>query len=315
MAQRNLRAMADTAARKYGVPPSLFRRLIQQESGWNPDARNPSGATGLVQIHLPSHPDISEEQARDPAFALGWGARYLASQKRRFGRWDLALAAYNAGPGNVETGRWKSFPETTNYVKKIMGGRGSASRGPVSALPVPAGRPKAAPARTAAPDTLLANVFQSNNDLIGVDTPSFMQDLLSTLAAPSAAPAPSSPAGAPVPQDPLPRHTPSVTGFVPAFQTAINRLLKDNPGLSVTSGFRSPERQAELFSAAVKKYGSEQAARKWVAPPGRSKHNHGVAADLGGNLALLNDQFLRKYGLYRPMSYEPWHVELLGSRG
>jgi soluble lytic murein transglycosylase-like protein len=114
MAARNLKAMADAAARRYGVPPGLFRRLIQQESGWNPNAYNPSGATGLVQIHLPSHPDISAEQARDPAFALAWGARYLATQKQRFKRWDLALAAYNAGPGNVESGKWRSFPETAN---------------------------------------------------------------------------------------------------------------------------------------------------------------------------------------------------------
>lgn len=305
MAERNLLKMADAAARKYGVPPGLFRRLIQQESGWNPDAHNPLGATGLVQIHLPSHPDISEEQARNPAFALGWGARYLATQKQRFGRWDLALAAYNAGPGNVDNGRWKSFPETTNYVKKIMAGGGSPS------LPAPA-KPTAPTPTPSSPDNLLGSLFQSNNDIVGVETPSFLNDLLSKLAAPSAAP-PSPPVvGAPGPQDPLPQG--NVTGFTPAFQRSLDRLLKDT-GLTVNSGYRSPERQAVLFAAAVKKYGSEAAARKWVAPPGKSKHNHGVAADLGGDLSVLNDEFLRKYGLWRPMDYEPWHLEPLGSRG
>ena len=52
------------------------------------------------------------------------------------------------------------------------------------------------------------------------------------------------------------------------------------PEFGIQSGYRSPERQATLFDQAVKKYGSEQAARKWVAPPGRSRHNGGVAVDL-----------------------------------
>jgi hypothetical protein len=170
----NLRKIADAAAKRYGVPPGLFRRLIQQESGWNPDARNPSGATGLVQIHLPSHPDISEEQARDPAFALGWGARYLATQKARFGRWDLALAAYNAGPGNVENGKWQSFPETRNYVKNILGGKTAVNA--VGAAPPPLGA--AAPALSALPQAtqsrnanLLSSIFDSNNQILGLNAP------------------------------------------------------------------------------------------------------------------------------------------------
>lgn len=299
----DLKRMADAAATRHGVPRHLFRRLIQQESGWNPDAHNPSGATGLVQIHLPSHPDITEAQARDPAFALGWGARYLAAQYRRFKKWDLALAAYNAGPGNVESGAWRSFPETTGYVKSILGRRPAPQQAsaPAPTAPRP---PKAVPFVP----SLLADVFRSNNDLIGVDTPDLLTSLLSIpkLAAPQAAPAPP-PVGAPVPQE-----TPA-TGLTPAFQTALNKLLADT-GLTVSSGFRSNERQAQLYAAAVRKYGSDAAARKWVAPPGRSKHNEGVAADLSGNLSLLSDDLLQKYGLWRPMKWEPWHVEPIGSR-
>lgn len=305
---RNLKAIADAAARRYGVPPSLFRRLIQQESGWNPDARNPSGATGLVQIHLPSHPDISEEQARDPAFALGWGARYLAAQKKRFGRWDLALAAYNAGPGNVEKhGGVPPFTETQNYVRNIMGRGISAS--PAVRHPRPPGKPTAAtpPAR---PD-LIASILRSNNDLIGVTTPDFISELLAApraprLAAPSAALAPS--AGAPVPQE-----QPS-GGFNPQFKSALDRLLEAAQGrLSVTSGYRSPEHQARLYQAALRKYGSEQEARRWVAPPGKSKHGEGVAADLAGDLAWAKANAAR-FGLHFPLSNENWHVEPIGSR-
>lgn len=81
--------------------------------------------------------------------------------------------------------------------------------------------------------------------------------------------------------------------------------------ITFVSGYRSTERQAQLYRAAVAKYGSEKAARKWVAPPGKSNHNHGNAVDLGGDLKLLA-RLAPQFGLHLPMSWEPWHVELLG---
>jgi hypothetical protein len=96
--------------------------------------------------------------------------------------------------------------------------------------------------------------------------------------------------------------------------------------LTITSAYRSNELQDQLFRAAVKKYGSEAAARKWVAPAGRSKHNFGLAVDFGDkNGRLLRDPNSReakwikanaaRFGLNVPMSWEPWQVELAGSRG
>lgn len=94
----------------------------------------------------------------------------------------------------------------------------------------------------------------------------------------------------------------------------IQQLVRESGGrVTIVSGKRSPERQAQLFAAAVKKYGSVAAARKWVAPPGRSKHQTGAAYDLGGDLNLAA-QLASKYGLYRPMAHEPWHFEKIGSR-
>lgn len=108
------------------------------------------------------------------------------------------------------------------------------------------------------------------------------------------------------------------TGMDPDFQSRLQALIAEvnarGGSLSVGSGYRSPERQAELFAAAVKKYGSERAARKWVAPPGRSNHNRGIAADLRGDLNLAH-KLAPKFGLYFPMSHEPWHIEPRGSRG
>ncbi|WP_442577589.1 tape measure protein [Mesorhizobium sp. ASY16-5R] len=83
-------------------------------------------------------------------------------------------------------------------------------------------------------------------------------------------------------------------------------------GITINSGFRTFERQAELWQAALKKYGSPAAARKWVAPPGLSQHNKGGAADLG----FANDAARQwahdnaaAYGLNFRLDNEDWHIE------
>lgn len=103
-----------------------------------------------------------------------------------------------------------------------------------------------------------------------------------------------------------------------AFMQAADRELGE--GLKVYSGFRSNELQGQLFRNAVKKYGSESAARKWVAPPGNSKHNTGEAADLKFNGVRIDKadpkigKWIRdnapKHGLNVRMAWEPWQVEL-----
>lgn len=95
--------------------------------------------------------------------------------------------------------------------------------------------------------------------------------------------------------------------------------------LRITSAYRSPELQAQLYQNALKKYGSPEVARKWVAPAGRSQHNFGTAVDF----ANLQGQLLRdpnspeakwlkanaaRFGLAVPLSNEPWQVELEGAR-
>jgi len=88
--------------------------------------------------------------------------------------------------------------------------------------------------------------------------------------------------------------------------------------LRLTSAFRSPEVQQQLWNDALKKYGSPEAARKWVAPPGNSKHNHGSAADLK-YLDPVAQKWAHdnaaQFGLHFPLKHEPWHVEPVGSRG
>ena len=99
------------------------------------------------------------------------------------------------------------------------------------------------------------------------------------------------------------------TGMNPSFASALRQLIAASGGrLWIKSGFRSVERQQQLWNAALKKYGSAQAARKWVAPPGKSNHNHGTAVDIGGDMALLR-RLGPQFGLRQPMSWEPWHWE------
>ena len=87
--------------------------------------------------------------------------------------------------------------------------------------------------------------------------------------------------------------------------------------ITISSGFRSPERQAQLWDAALKKYGSADVARKWVAPPGRSQHGFGNAADLSfGSDAARQwaHANAEKYGLKFALGNEPWHIEAAGAR-
>jgi soluble lytic murein transglycosylase-like protein len=113
--------IAKAAAIKHGVPEDLFLRLVQQESGWNPVAVSSKGATGLAQL-MPGTAETLGIDIDDPKENLDGGARYLRMMFDKFGSWELALAAYNAGPGAVETHKGiPPYAETEGYVKAILG--------------------------------------------------------------------------------------------------------------------------------------------------------------------------------------------------
>lgn len=113
--------VARTLARKHGVPEDLFLRLVQQESGWNPVAVSTKGATGLAQL-MPETAEHLGVDINDAEANLEGGARYLRMMYDKFGTWELALAAYNAGPAAVEEHKGiPPYAETENYVKAILG--------------------------------------------------------------------------------------------------------------------------------------------------------------------------------------------------
>lgn len=112
--------MAREAARRYGVPEDLFCAQIQAESGWNPNADN-GVARGIAQFTDETAAGFGIDPF-DPAQALDAAAKYDRGLYDKFGSWDLAFAAYNAGPGNVEKyGGVPPFEETENYLAKIYG--------------------------------------------------------------------------------------------------------------------------------------------------------------------------------------------------
>ena len=113
---------AREAARRHGIPEDLFLRLVQQESGWNPQAVSHKGATGLAQL-MPGTASRLGVDPTDPHDNLNGGARYLRMMYDRFGDWKLALAAYNAGPEAVQKhGGIPPYAETKGYVRAIYGG-------------------------------------------------------------------------------------------------------------------------------------------------------------------------------------------------
>jgi Rod binding domain-containing protein len=108
------------AARETKLDSALIASVIKAESSGNPKAVSPAGAKGLMQLADSTVQDLKVTDAFDPEENIKAGSRYLKSMLDRFGSVDLALAAYNAGPGTVEKyGGIPPFSETRNYVKRV----------------------------------------------------------------------------------------------------------------------------------------------------------------------------------------------------
>lgn len=118
----SLQTVIDHYADYYQIDPLLVKLIIEHESAFNPLALSPSGAMGLMQLMPDTAWLLGVDDPFDPEQNIEGGVRYFAQQMDRFGNLELALAAYNAGPGAVETwGGVPPYPETVNYVNSIVG--------------------------------------------------------------------------------------------------------------------------------------------------------------------------------------------------
>lgn len=111
----------EQAARQYQVDPALVRAVIHAESGFNPRARSPKGAIGLMQLMPATARLMGVDDPHQPQHNIRGGVRYLAELLARF-RSDitLATAAYNAGPEAVRRHAGvPPYPETQVYVQRV----------------------------------------------------------------------------------------------------------------------------------------------------------------------------------------------------
>lgn len=113
--------LSEKYAALHCLDPDLLRAVMEVESGMDPDAVSPAGAEGAMQIMPETQRDLLVFDPFNAEESIEAGARYLAGLLRRFQRTDLALAAYNAGPGAVE--RHDGMPpyeETRTYVVRVL---------------------------------------------------------------------------------------------------------------------------------------------------------------------------------------------------
>jgi soluble lytic murein transglycosylase-like protein len=109
------------ASAKFGVPFGLVKAVIAVESGFRPEVASRAGAVGLMQLMPGTAKDLGVVDRTDPRQNVLGGTRYLAFLLKHFKDEELAIAAYNAGPGRVmRAGGVPPIAETRAYVRNVL---------------------------------------------------------------------------------------------------------------------------------------------------------------------------------------------------
>jgi soluble lytic murein transglycosylase-like protein len=114
--------LVNANAETWNVDPALIKAIIANESGFNANATSSAGAQGLMQLMPGTAQGLGVSDAYDPAQNVWGGTRYIRGLLDRFGgNVQLAVAAYNAGPGAVDRyGGIPPYAETRNYVQNVL---------------------------------------------------------------------------------------------------------------------------------------------------------------------------------------------------
>ena len=184
--RRALEPVAEAAALAHGLSVDFFKRLIRQESGYNPAAISPAGAQGIAQFMPATAATVGLDDPFDALKALPKSAEFLSTLRARLGNDGLAAAAYNAGEGRVRAwlaGRSGLPLETQLYVQAITGRDARDWAGP-NAPGLFLGPPAAGSARTPVFARLQSPEWQLALKAMGAN--SRLASLLETAGGPSA---------------------------------------------------------------------------------------------------------------------------------
>ena len=120
--QNNFDDLIQQASQQYGVSAGLIKAIMHTESGFNVHARSPVGAQGLMQLMPATARRFHVSDVYDPKQNIFAGTKYLSWLLKRFnGNMHLAIAAYNAGEGNIDKyGGIPPFRETQDYVRRVI---------------------------------------------------------------------------------------------------------------------------------------------------------------------------------------------------